>query len=107
MAQAAQDIAIEGRSFCFTGRGQASRESMAKAATARGGIVHRRLTRGTDYLVVGSGGSKRWAYGAYGKKTATALRLISAGGGVCIVGEAAFWKACGWGSGSPKATAGR
>jgi NAD-dependent DNA ligase len=68
---------------------------MMRAVTERGGNVHTRVTRSTDFLVVGHKGSKRWKYPLCGNKTAAALRLISAGGGIRIVGEEAFWAGMG------------
>ncbi len=101
---AANAVTIAGRSFCFTGRATRSRREMELAVTERGGTVTPRVTRGTDYLVVGDRGSKRWKYksgspeseacwggGTYGRKLARARRIIAAGGGIRIVGEAAFW----------------
>jgi len=93
--QAAEAVTMAGRSFCFTGRGRRSRGEMTLAVKQRGGVVHTRVTRATDYLVVGEKGSKRWKYPFCGNKTAAALRLIAAGGGIMILGEAAFWEAAG------------
>ena len=90
---ATEAVAVAGRSFCFTGRGQTSRTEMMRAAVARGGVVHTRVTRRTDYLVVGSRGSRRWKQPYCGTKTAAALRLIAMGGGIRIVGEEAFRRA--------------
>lgn len=94
-AQTAQSLSFAGRSFCFTGRGQVSRGEMMQAVAQRGGTVHKRVTRTTDYLVLGSKGSKRWKHQFCGNKMAAALRMIAAGGGIRIIGEEAFWKGCG------------
>ena len=90
-------VIVTGRSFCFTGRGRVSRAEMGRMAAAKGGTVHQRVTRKTDYLVVGSRGSKRWKQPYCGSKLAAALRLISAGGGISIVGEDVFWRGLGRG----------
>lgn len=90
-------VTMAGHSFCFTGRGSVSRAEMGRMAASKGGTVHQRVTRNTDYLVVGSRGSKRWKQPYCGSKLAAALRLISAGGGISIVAEQAFWQALGRG----------
>ena len=90
-------VTAAGRSFCFTGRGRVSRAEMGRMAASKGGTVHQRVTRSTDYLVVGSRGSKRWKQPYCGSKLAAALRLISAGGGISIVGEDVFWRGLGQG----------
>ena len=85
-------VTVAGRAFCFTGRGRHSREEMARRVSEGGGRVHRRVTRSTDYLVVGSRGSRRWKQPFIGNKTAAAMRIIMQGGGIRIVGEDAFWQ---------------
>ena len=88
-------VTVAGRAFCFTGRGRLSRAEMGRMVTAHGGTVHQRVTRKTDYLVVGSRGSKRWQQPFIGSKTAAAMRLIVSGGGIRIVGEDALRRALG------------
>ena len=78
-------VTVVGRAFCFTGRGRVSRAEMGRMVISNGGRVHPRVTRHTDYLVMGSRGSKRWRQPYCGSKTAAALRLIAAG-------ELASWR---------------
>ena len=83
-------VTVAGQALCFTGRGRLSRAEMGRMVTSHGGTVHQRVTRKTDYLVVGSRGSKRWQQPFIGTKTAAARRIIMSGGGIRIVGEEAF-----------------
>lgn len=89
-------IEFDGKAFCFTGRsGRMPRESIAEIVLAMGAFVHDDVTRKTDYLVVGSKGSRTWKQGSYGRKMERAMRLKQSGGGIKIVREADFWAAVG------------
>lgn len=88
-------VVIAGRRLCFTGRSaRARREDIAHTVTALGGTFQRRVTRGTDYLVVGEQGSPSWAHGTFGDKIRCASHLKSAAKRPQIVSEADFWAAC-------------
>lgn len=94
--QANCDIEFDGKAFCFTGRsGRMPRESIAEIVLAMGAFVHDDVTRKTDFLVVGSKGSRTWKHGSYGRKMERAMRLKKNGGGIKIVREAVFWAAVG------------
>ena len=86
-------ITIQNKSFCFTGRAGMKRADLAAIVVSRGGEVHKRVTRATDYLVVGGKGSKRWAYRGFGNKILRARYLKAQGYAVRIVSERDFWKA--------------
>lgn len=44
---------VEGKSFAFTGSLGFPRRELRKEVESRGGIYHARVTRETDYLVIG------------------------------------------------------
>lgn len=88
-------ITIAGHALCFTGRSaRARREDIARTVEALGGTFQRRVTRGTDYLVVGEHGSPSWAHDTYGRKIRSASHLKAARQKPLIVREADFWTAC-------------
>jgi NAD-dependent DNA ligase len=86
-------ITIQNKSFCFTGRAGMKRADLAAIVVSHGGEVHKRVTRATDYLVVGEGGSKRWAYRGFGNKILRARYLKAQGFAVRVVSERDFWRA--------------
>lgn len=87
-----QIVVIEGKSFCFTGRSpRMKREFIEIFVEGFGGIFHKGVTQGTDYLVLCDGGSKRWKYGTYGEKLLKALKLAANGGIIRIINERDFW----------------
>ncbi len=88
-------ITIQNKSFCFTGRAGMKRADLAAIVASRGGKVHERVTRATDYLVVGEGGSKRWAYRGFGNKILRARYLKAQGFAVRVVSERDFWRGIG------------
>lgn len=85
-------IEITGKSFCFTGRARMKRSDMEAMVTSRGGEVHKRVTRGTDYLVVGGKGSPGWRYEGFGNKILRARYIQFTGGKVVIISEEVLWE---------------
>ena len=75
-----QAIAFAGKLFCFTGlfAGFANaanpREQIERATAMRGGIVHPRVVKRLDYLIVGSNSHPTWTATNHGSKIALAHR---------------------------------
>lgn len=90
----APDILVSGRRFVFTGTfAFGSRPDCEARIRDLGGIPAPRLTRDTDYLVVGIYASDAWAHSAFGRKIEQAAEWRAAGVPIAIVGEA-HWRSC-------------
>ncbi len=76
------------RVFVFTGRfAWGSRSKLVKEVTTRGGVGAESITRKTDYLVIGTFGSRDWLHGSYGTKIQNAIDYASRYGRLAIVSE--------------------
>jgi hypothetical protein len=86
------EILFHGRLFCFTGKPSPpnSKRQFAEMVIDLGGDVHGHLTRKTDYLVVGAGGSECWAFSCYGRKVEAAMASRRDGLPIQIVHEFDF-----------------
>jgi hypothetical protein len=61
-------------SFCFTGKFQYGDRKVCQAVTTeRGGHIHKTVTRGLDYLVIGTLASRDWAHTNHGRKIESAV----------------------------------
>lgn len=77
---------VEGKSFAFTGAMGFTRRELRAALEERGGIYHARLTRSTDYLVIGrilpsqgrNGITNKMRLADQYLKTGSPIRIISA-----------------------------
>lgn len=86
------EIEVEGKVFCFTGEShRASRKEIAEIISSYGGVCRGSVSKKTDYLVVGNGGNRCWAYACYGRKIEDAVNLRKEGAHVVIVNETDFW----------------
>ena len=87
-----QEIDFADRVFCFTGKSlNATRQKISEIVTNNGGTYNDRVTKNTDYLIVGNAGNPCWAYSCYGRKIEQAVDLRKAGGKIKIVNEIDFW----------------
>lgn len=87
-------IVFKGRQFCVSGASaKAARKVIHGHITARGGIVHPRITDDLSYLVYCDAGSPCWAYNCYGRKVEDVVARRKAGATMLIVREADFWDA--------------
>lgn len=87
-------VAFDGRSFCFTGKLAELKRTQAERETrARGGQTSKVVNEHLDYLVIGSIPATGWKHGSYGRKIEKA-RAMRAGGGPCpeLVPESAFMR---------------
>ena len=86
------EIELEGKNFCFTGTSKkATRNEIADIICDRGGYYNDRVTKGTDYLIVGADGNPCWAFSCYGRKVEKAVDLRKEGKHIVIVHEYDFW----------------
>lgn len=77
---------VEGKSFAFTGTMGFTRRELRSELESRGGIYHPRVTRGTDYLVIGrilpsqgkNGITNKMRLAEIYKKTDSPIRIMSA-----------------------------
>ena len=87
-------IELAGRTFCFTGKSsRGTRDSIAELVVSCGGIYNDKITRDTQYLIVGADGSPCWAFSCYGRKVEQAVHLRKKGSLLTIVNENDFWPA--------------
>lgn len=84
-------IEIEGAHICITGEFEyGSRTKVAELIEKYGGIIDKSVKKATNYLVVGSQGSKAWKTGNYGGKIQKAMEINDKGGDIKIVEETDF-----------------
>ncbi|MGJ8642480.1 MAG: NAD-dependent DNA ligase LigA [Luteolibacter sp.] len=85
----APSIDFEEHSFVFTGKfSYGSREYCQEAVEQRGALASQKsVTRTTDFLVIGSGGSTSWSRGSYGNKIKAAILSRRQHGTPAIVSE--------------------
>jgi NAD-dependent DNA ligase len=76
------------RIYVFTGRfAYGPRRDCQREITKRGGACEGGVTRRTNYLVIGTFGSRDWAQTSYGRKIQKAVKLRDSGCALRIVGE--------------------
>lgn len=81
------DICFSGRQYVFTGTfAFGARKECERAVSERGGSAGR-LSRGTDYLVIGVYATDSWAHSAFGRKIEQALDMRQKGYVPAIVSE--------------------
>jgi NAD-dependent DNA ligase len=81
-------IVFNGKRFCLTGEFVfAPRNHCELAISRRGGELSSGVTKKTDYVVVGSQGSREWRHGSFGTKIQSAMQLKEKGHKIKIVRE--------------------
>jgi hypothetical protein len=84
----APEIEFDGSVFVFTGRfALGPRRICEEEVAARGGDCSSNVTKKTNYLVVGTLGSRDWYQTAHGRKIEAAVNLRDRGIPLAIVGE--------------------
>lgn len=87
-----QELDFENKTFCFTGKShKATRNKIAEIVTDCGGTYNDKVTKSTNYLIVGNAGNPCWAYSCYGRKIEQAVDMRKAGGKIKIINEVDFW----------------
>jgi NAD-dependent DNA ligase len=82
------DVAFQGRAFCFTGQFIfGSRGRCQQAVLDRGGCCQDHPNTTTDFLVIGTLASQRWAHETYGRKIEAAVSLRRSGRDLKIIAE--------------------
>jgi len=81
-------IAWPGSVFVFTGKfAFGPRAECERLVRELGGVCERGVTRRTDYLVIGTFGSRDWVQTSYGRKIEKAVRYRDKGVPIAIVAE--------------------
>ena len=87
-------VVFQERSFCFTGDFIfGSREKCQQSVFERGGLCHDKVFTTTDFLVIGTLASPKWAHEVYGRKIEAAVSLKDSGHGLAIISEE-HWTEC-------------
>ncbi len=82
------DVAFQDRSFCFTGQFIfGSRGKCQQTVLDRGGLCQDHPISTTDFLVIGTVASQRWAHETYGRKIEAAISLKRSGHDLKIIAE--------------------
>ena len=85
------DIEIDGKTFCITGiLKSGNRASLERTISDLGGIPTKRITKKTDYLIVGDNGNSAWAFACYGRKVEKALDMRKNGHTIVLIHEFDF-----------------
>lgn len=78
--------------FCFTGKStKAKRQDIANLVEDAGGIYNDRVTKETNYLIIGNNGNQCWAFSCYGRKVEKAMNMRKQGANIILVNEVDFW----------------
>lgn len=86
------DVEIEGKTFSFTGTSRnGTRKEIAKIIQDNGGYFYDRVTKDTDYLIVGNAGNPCWAFSCYGRKVEKAIEMRKNGHHIVILNENDLW----------------
>lgn len=85
------DIEIDGKIFCVTGvLKSGNRATLEKTISDFAGIPTKRITKKTDYLIVGDNGNTAWAFACYGRKVEKALEMRKSGHTIVLIHEFDF-----------------
>jgi NAD-dependent DNA ligase len=77
-----------GKVYVFTGKfAWGTRQDCEREVVTRGGACDANVTKRTDYLVIGTFGSRDWVHTAFGRKIDKAVSYRQAGASVHIVAE--------------------
>ena len=84
----AEMVQFRGKVFCLTGDFDfGSKIDVELWLMARGGRCTETLSPVVDYVLIGSKGSKRWAYGSYGTKVKRAMDMKADGHSIEVLKE--------------------
>jgi NAD-dependent DNA ligase len=82
------DVAFQDRAFCFTGQFIfGSRGKCQQTVLDRGGLCQDHPISATDFLVIGTLATQRWAHETYGRKIEAAVALKRSGRDLKIIAE--------------------
>ena len=82
------NVVFQERNFCFTGEFIfGSREKCQQSVLERGGLCHDKVLTTTDFLVIGTLASPKWAHEVYGRKIEAAVSYKNSGHAVTIISE--------------------
>lgn len=85
------NIDFDAKTFCVTGvLKSGNRSELEKLISDLGGIPTKRVTKKTDYLIVGDNGNQAWAFACYGRKVEKALEMRKNGHQICLIHEFDF-----------------
>ena len=83
------EIAFEGRTFVFAGEmAYGPRHACKREVTERGGSCEHRVTRRTDYLVIGGIAADNWCQSDFGELVDEVVRYRERGVPIAVVTEA-------------------
>jgi hypothetical protein len=81
-------VLFDGRTFVFTGRlAFGPRHACEEAVIELGGTCRPNITKRSDYVVIGSFGSRDWAHTSYGRKIQKAVDYRESGCPIAIIAE--------------------
>ncbi len=84
----APEVIFKGKSFVFTGKFYfGTRINCQLSVHERGGECTESVTKNTDYLVIGTLGSRDWLHTNYGRKIEAAAELARKGSPIALVSE--------------------
>jgi NAD-dependent DNA ligase len=87
-------IIFDHRAFCLTGKfASGTRAECQKQVIGLGGNCTKTPTRETDYVVIGTIGSRDWVHSTHGRKIEKAVELRDSGTGLHILTEE-YWAEC-------------
>ncbi len=83
-----------GSTFVFTGKfAFGTRADCERYVTKLGGVCNSDVTLRTNYLIIGTFGSRDWVHTSFGRKIEKAVEYRAEGHGLAIVGED-YWVKC-------------
>lgn len=84
-------VTVPGRVFVFAGEmAFGPRRACEREVEELGGSCERRVTRRTDYLVIGALAAEEWSQAGFGSQVDEVVRLRQRGGEVAVVSES-WW----------------
>ena len=82
------EIAWPNSVFVFTGKfAFGTRADCQRSVTALGAVCEADITKRTDYLIIGTFGSRDWVHTSFGRKIEKAMALRGTGSRPSVVGE--------------------